>query len=142
MSVVCLSLDTLNELEIENNGDRIQYFRIKSNQINSIMMFDSRTILAALLATAVSFSDAFQPPINTVVGSSTMRSTSTTVLQMSTEAAAKKLPGTAKMDKPWEKLGFEFRPTNSHVQLKWTEEGGWSEPEIIKVSLTRCKTTR
>mmetsp|Transcript_18293 Transcript_18293/g.41963 ORF Transcript_18293/g.41963 Transcript_18293/m.41963 type:complete len:414 (+) Transcript_18293:204-1445(+) len=101
------------------------------------MMFDSRAIVAALLATAVSFSDAFQQPIsvggitNHNVMSSSI-STSSTRLQMSTEAPAKKQPGTADMDKPWEKLGFEFRPTNSHVQLKWKEGEGWSKPEIVK----------
>ena len=100
-------------------------------------MFDRRAILTALLATAVSFSDAFQQPL--AYGNAVGNTGSSTVLNMSTEAAAKKLPGTAQMDKPWEKLGFEFRPTNSHVQLKWKEGEGWSEPEIIKVRRV-CQT--
>ena len=46
----------------------------------------------------------------------------------------KKMPGTADMGMPWEDLGFEFRPTNSHVKLTWKDGEGWSEPELIKVS--------
>ena len=53
---------------------------------------------------------------------------------MSTEAA-KKIPGTAKLDTPWEDLGFEFRPTNSHVKLRWKEGEGWSKPELVEVRL-------
>ena len=53
---------------------------------------------------------------------------------MSTEAA-KKMPGTAKLDTPWEDLGFEFRPTNSHVKLTWKEGEGWSKPELVEVRL-------
>ena len=53
---------------------------------------------------------------------------------MSTDTA-KKLPGTAKMDTPWEDLGFEFRPTNSHVKLTWKEGEGWSKPELVEVRL-------
>ena len=51
---------------------------------------------------------------------------------MSTETA-RKLPGTAKMDTPWEDLGFEFRPTNSHVKLTWKDGEGWSKPELVEV---------
>ena len=53
---------------------------------------------------------------------------------MSTEAA-KKMPGTAELDTPWEKLGFEFRPTNSHVKLTWKEGEGWSKPELVEVRI-------
>lgn len=41
-------------------------------------------------------------------------------------------PGTAKMDVPWQELGFEFRPTNSHVRVTW-KDGEWGEPELVKV---------
>ena len=53
---------------------------------------------------------------------------------MSTEAA-KKMPGTAKLDTPWEDLGFAFRPTNSHVKLTWKEGEGWSKPELVEVGI-------
>jgi hypothetical protein len=51
-----------------------------------------------------------------------------------TDTKTKKMPGTADMGMPWEDLGFEFRPTNSHVKLTWKDGEGWSEPELIKVS--------
>eukprot|EP00531_Pseudo-nitzschia_arenysensis_P010696 CAMPEP_0116116864 /NCGR_PEP_ID=MMETSP0329-20121206/1264_1 /TAXON_ID=697910 /ORGANISM="Pseudo-nitzschia arenysensis, Strain B593" /LENGTH=406 /DNA_ID=CAMNT_0003610385 /DNA_START=313 /DNA_END=1533 /DNA_ORIENTATION=+ len=92
------------------------------------MMFDTRAILAGLLAT-LSFSDAFQP-IATGLGRNTNVMSSSS-LHMSTEAA-KKLPGTAKLDTPWEDLGFQIRPTNSHVKLTWKEGEGWSKPELVE----------
>ena len=50
-------------------------------------------------------------------------------LQMSSTI---KKPGTAKLDTPWAELGFEFRPTNSHVRMTW-RDGKWGEPELVKV---------
>mmetsp|Transcript_2019 Transcript_2019/g.2973 ORF Transcript_2019/g.2973 Transcript_2019/m.2973 type:complete len:404 (+) Transcript_2019:149-1360(+) len=40
-------------------------------------------------------------------------------------------PGTAELDVPWEELGFEFRPTNSHVCLTY-KAGEWGAPELVK----------
>ena len=45
-----------------------------------------------------------------------------------------KQPGTAKLDTPWEELGFEFRPTNSHVRITY-KDGEWGKPEHVKVSV-------
>ena len=50
--------------------------------------------------------------------------------------AARAKPGTAKLDTPWEELGFEFRPTNSHVRITYKNEE-WGEPELVKVSTAR-----
>ena len=36
------------------------------------------------------------------------------------------------MDVPWEELGFEFRPTNSHLRMTFKEGEGWGEPELVK----------
>ena len=107
-------------------------------------MFDRRAILTVLLATTVlssssSFSDAFQQPISVGIrnnGVTVTTSTSTTTLQMSTQNAVKKIPGTAKLDTPWEELGFEFRPTNSHVKLTYKDGEGWSKPELVVVSIS------
>jgi branched-chain amino acid aminotransferase len=44
------------------------------------------------------------------------------------------MPGTAKLDTPWEELGFEFRPTNSHVRVTFKNDE-WGEPELVKVRL-------
>lgn len=89
-------------------------------------MFYAKAMTAGLLAT-LSFSAAFQP---ISVGSG-VSSSSSSRLYMSTEAA-KKMPGTAKLDTPWEDLGFAFRPTNSHVKLTWKEGEGWSTPELVE----------
>eukprot|EP00339_Tiarina_fusa_P017790 CAMPEP_0117041400 /NCGR_PEP_ID=MMETSP0472-20121206/28916_1 /TAXON_ID=693140 ORGANISM="Tiarina fusus, Strain LIS" /NCGR_SAMPLE_ID=MMETSP0472 /ASSEMBLY_ACC=CAM_ASM_000603 /LENGTH=399 /DNA_ID=CAMNT_0004752403 /DNA_START=45 /DNA_END=1244 /DNA_ORIENTATION=+ len=40
-------------------------------------------------------------------------------------------PGSAKLDTPWEELGFEFRPTNSHVKVTF-KDGEWGAPELVK----------
>ena len=51
-------------------------------------------------------------------------------LRLSSTLAKK--PGTAELDTPWEELGFEFRPTNSHVRIT-CKDGEWGEPELVKV---------
>ena len=43
-----------------------------------------------------------------------------------------KKPGSAKLDVPWEELGFQFRPTNSHIKITYREGEGWGEPELVK----------
>ena len=43
------------------------------------------------------------------------------------------IPGTAKMDTPWEELGFEFRPTKSNLRITYTD-GEWGEMELCEVS--------
>ena len=46
-------------------------------------------------------------------------------------ATTRKAPGTADLGgMAWEDLGFEFRPTNSHVKLTW-KDGNWGEPELV-----------
>lgn len=40
-------------------------------------------------------------------------------------------PGTAKMDVPWGKLGFQFRPVKSHLRLTY-KDGAWGEPELVE----------
>jgi len=49
-------------------------------------------------------------------------------------AAPARMPGSAKLDTPWEELGFEFRPTNSHVRITY-KDGEWGKPELVKVRL-------
>ena len=41
-------------------------------------------------------------------------------------------PGTA--DLPWSELGFEFRPTKSHLRMVY-RDGKWCEAELVEVSL-------
>mmetsp|Transcript_25320 Transcript_25320/g.47568 ORF Transcript_25320/g.47568 Transcript_25320/m.47568 type:complete len:385 (-) Transcript_25320:54-1208(-) len=40
------------------------------------------------------------------------------------------LPGTAKLDVDWKDLGFEFRPTKSHLKLEY-KDGAWGKPELV-----------
>ena len=40
-------------------------------------------------------------------------------------------PGTA--DLPWSELGFEFRPTKSHLRMIY-KNGKWGEEELVEVS--------
>lgn len=61
---------------------------------------------------------------------STPSASSLTALFSATEK--KKLPGTAELDVAWEDLGFEFRPTNSHIRLTYKDGEGWGEPELVK----------
>lgn len=43
------------------------------------------------------------------------------------------LPGTAKISKPWNELGFEFTPTKSNVRITY-KDGAWGKMEICEVS--------
>ena len=75
----------------------------------------------SLLATVGS---AFAPPTRIAAQSSLNMVPSTELKQ----------PGTAKMDKPWNELGFEFRPTNSHIKLTH-KDGKWGKGELVKVCM-------
>ena len=59
------------------------------------------------------------------------RSVLTRLHVASGDATQQKKPGTAKLDVAWEDLGFEFRPTNSHVRVTYKEGEGWGEPELV-----------
>ena len=92
------------------------------------MMFKARLpFLAALLASSSAFS---------VVKNQrwSVRSSSGLFASVEEKPTMKPLgkPGTAKMDVPWEDLGFEFRPTNSNVRMTY-KDGKWGEMELVKV---------
>lgn len=58
-------------------------------------------------------------------------------LSMASTAQTKKSPGTADLGGiEWKDLGFEFRPTNSHIKIVYTENddgsGSWGAPELVK----------
>lgn len=52
-------------------------------------------------------------------------------LRLASTSTTRTMPGTAELDTPWEELGFEFRPTNSHVRVTYKNEE-WGEPELVK----------
>lgn len=101
-------------------------------------------LAVALLATVASpyvltMSSAFvvpSPPTATTTTTTTRstRSSSSGALYMSSTAKKtdKKQPGTAELDTKWEELGFEFRPTNSHVKVVY-KDGAWTKPELVQV---------
>jgi hypothetical protein len=45
-------------------------------------------------------------------------------------------PGTAVLDVPWEGLGFEFRPTKSHLRMTY-KDGAWGPMELQQVKDAR-----
>jgi len=40
-------------------------------------------------------------------------------------------PGTAELGVAWSELGFEFRPTKSHLQMVY-KDGEWQEPKLVE----------
>lgn len=87
--------------------------------------------LVAIASLPLSFSFQVSSPTASW-GVNTRQQKSLQPLHMS--ASTKKIPGTAKLDTPWEELGFEFRPTNSHVRVTY-KNGEWGEPELVKVRI-------
>jgi branched-chain amino acid aminotransferase len=62
----------------------------------------------------------------------TPKTTSSKASQFSLSSiSTKKLPGTAELGIAWEDLGFEFRPTNSHVRIVYKDGEGWGKPELV-----------
>jgi len=53
--------------------------------------------------------------------------------QQSTSLSERPLgtPGTAKLDKPWDELGFEFRATKSNLRISY-KDGKWGELELCE----------
>ena len=73
--------------------------------------------------------------MSNIIDSSLIPLTKTSLSLSST--TTKKLPGTADLGGiAWEDLGFEFRPTNSHIKMVYTESedgtGSWGTPELVK----------
>ena len=90
------------------------------------------SLLASYSTTTITTTNAFV--LETASYSSTTTSSrripSSSSLRM--VSAEIKQPGTAKLDKPWNELGFEFRPTNSHIKLVY-KDGKWGKGELVKV---------
>lgn len=87
-----------------------------------------------LLLSSLCFVAAFVPQSTqgfSVVSNSKTLDTTTALFSATTEQ-----PGTAELDKPWTELGFEFRPTNSHLRMTF-KDGEWGAPELVKVCVIR-----
>ena len=88
-----------------------------------------------LLLSSLCFVATFVPQstlgFSVVSHSNTLDTTTTALYSATTEQ-----PGTAELDKPWTELGFEFRPTNSHLRMTF-KDGEWGAPELVKVRTYR-----
>jgi len=63
--------------------------------------------------------------------------TATAARELSADEGGK--PGTAQMEAPWEELGFQFRPTKSHLRMTY-RDGQWGPMELEQVS-SPCEFT-
>lgn len=72
--------------------------------------------------------ESFSPSSSTTTQSMNSRFQSNS--KLASLATPAKIPGSAKLDTPWQELGFEFRPTNSHVRITW-KDGQWGESELV-----------
>lgn len=109
-------------------------------RFTGIMDMTSRyTMIAALLLLLPSAARGFLSPQTWHtygVGAAARLATPVLLLDMSS-TKTKKIPGTADLGGiAWEDLGFEFRPTNSHLKMVYTENedgtGSWGAPELVK----------
>lgn len=103
---------------------------------NFSMIIRAKLLTLGLSLISIRSASAFQSTTPTSFGKRTARNEES-IDQLSLAAtSAKALPGTAKLDTPWEELGFEFRATNSHVRVTFKNDE-WGEPELVKVRLER-----
>jgi branched-chain amino acid aminotransferase len=77
----------------------------------------------ALFLSSLATSSAFMTPL-----SSNRQPTS---LAVASDVKPLGIPGTAKLDKPWKELGFEFRPTKSNLRITY-KNGEWGEFEMCE----------
>ena len=88
---------------------------------------------AAIVALCSPAAHAFVPSSATSRAAARPTSNQQQPLFMSTtEVSALPKPGTAEIDVAWSDLGFEFRPTKSHLKMVWTEEKGWGQAELVE----------
>lgn len=85
------------------------------------------TALALILSCATSHAFVVSPPSRAIFGASTPIQMSA-VEDQGTDVEV--LPGTA--DVPWKELGFEFRPTKSHLKMTF-KDGKWGAMELDEV---------
>lgn len=80
----------------------------------------------AFLLSSLATASAFMTP--------SPRTFQSTALNVAAENEVKPLgiPGTAKLDKDWKELGFEFRPTKSNLRITY-KNGEWGEFEMCEV---------
>ena len=96
------------------------------------------TVLAILSAThSHAFTNIIPPSCPLSLQTSRSRTSCTRLPMSSTtdknqevNGSAVGAPGTANL--PWSELGFEFRPTKSHLRMIY-KDGEWGEEELVEV---------
>jgi branched-chain amino acid aminotransferase len=86
------------------------------------MKFSIAIVLNSIIATTSAFS--LTSPLS---HTNTLNAVASSTTKLYSQAV--RSPGTAKLDKPWEKLGFEFRPTKSNLRITY-KDGKWGEMEL------------
>lgn len=98
-------------------------------------MVVSKRLLTFLLSSSLTNSFTVIPRPRTTTTTTTPINRLNNVLYSQTDEAtdisAIAKPGTAKMDKPWGELGFEYRETKSHLKIIY-RDGKWGEPELVQ----------
>ena len=95
------------------------------------MKFNLSAVAFGVLHTSLLFTGSNSFQTSSLISNSQRRLHLSSSLASS---AARVRPGSAELDTPWEELGFEFRPTNSHVKLVY-KDGEWGKPELVQVSV-------
>lgn len=75
----------------------------------------------------------------TADGSRISSNVATSTIALSADEGGR--PGTATLDVPWEELGFEFRPTKSHLSMTY-KDGMWGPMELHQVSVSASQRKR
>ena len=84
----------------------------------------------SLSSSSTHYNVAIQPTTNQRLNSKIRNINSQLSVATSTTEVGE--PGTS--DLPWSELGFEFRPTKSHLRMVY-RDGKWGEAELVEVSL-------
>jgi len=91
----------------------------------ALMLLCSRTTTTTTFAFSPTLKTAFSQLRLWQMQSTPRQTASSLSSSVKTEDSATTVgkPGTADMD--WEELGFEFRPTNSHLKMIYRDGEGW-----------------
>lgn len=117
--VIAVSAPKATYKKRENQSDSFANMRTPSAALLAMLATSHAFIAPSLTPNKLSMSPLQQ---NGVTRSSLFMST--------TEKSTIGTPGTANL--PWSELGFEFRPTKSHLRMVY-KDGKWGEEELVEV---------
>ena len=91
-------------------------------------------ILSAIVSTASAFAPIYNTNNNIITSRNVLADNTASEASSADTAPSMGKPGTAKLDTPWEELGFEFRPTKSNLRITY-KDGEWGEMELCEVRI-------